>query len=645
VNGDVRTVLEHRSLGLGLGNKNSKAPAEAWSYQKAALKVFLQTVGNKQAPNCRLTSPTGSGKTLVVKRVSMGWAALGKVVIIAVPKRSIKSGFRGQAFTIDGKPQTWTTPMNFTKDYESVLRDRGEVDALIDFLKRPDADPHRRTWVCTHAALLAAFRNGADFGQAFVVIDEDHHVASEGADPGDKNTGGEFLLHMLVNGIPHFLATATPFRADRRSIIPKWALDKYKTYTRERADHIDGMRHVAGIQTRALAGDVATILDREFLAIKRERRKAIVSLPRVSSRFAADYGLQLGKDTKDAFEQHVIGIANKHRLTIRSIATPESYEANGDELDRILTEFREDPASWDTYAAIPDIVLVLERYKEGTDCAAWSTVIQIGLPASPVEILQFQGRGTRDHPCKDGTLVNHLCIIPAPDPKDETTFAHTLDTVKSLVVLGFMATHEFETMARESGDDSPPQKLDELLRAVELGSATPEQCRLIARVIGEVIPPGSESAMGNREPLDPPPYATDGAGGWSPAPQPLEPKPPVLLSRRLGLDVDAVSDESVLKVVRTLFSDMGKTIEKGFARKFQAHLTGRSHENRRQVIVDLYDDGRSLRQIVGDLRGRVTEDEIHKHLRSAGKLRTHDRYKVKPKVRRKAAPINSNILP
>lgn len=642
----MSVVLEYGALGLRRGKQAKKQMAAAWEYQIDAWNVFRPTIGNKECPNCRLYSPTGSGKSLVIKKVAMGWAALGRVVIIAVPKESIKSSFHGQQFLIDGEVQDWAKPMNFSKDYEPTLRDLGEVKALKKFLERPDADPDRRSWVCTHVALLAAFRDGADFSNAYVVVDEGHHIAAEGKNLDDVNIGGSLLQHMLANGIPHMLCTATPFRADRRAPTPRWAKHLYATYTRERADHIDDMRFVAGVNTRVEAGDVEDILNREFAKIKREKRKAIVSLPHVGGRFAVDYGRQLdGCSNKYRFEEHIFALAKKHRLKVVSIATPESDKANGEELDEILSRFREHPNDPQAYAALPDIVLVLERYKEGTDCSAWSTIIQIGLPGSPVEILQYQGRGTRDHKCKDGMLVEHLIIIPTPDPNNEKTFEHTLDTVKSLVVLAFLTTYQFEEMAQTMDEgDSPLDRIEEQLTAVAQGKATPEQ-RKILQVLGMVLPPqepedtvsGSVSAVwGQQE------SARGGEdrdnGNDSPTPEPLEPKPLQFLSKRFGLDVDAMSDDEVLKTIRQTCLSMGKAIYKGFARQYHARLARRSQESLQMEIITLYEQGHSLRRIVGKLRGHITEDEVHRHLQAAHRLRPADRYRVKSKVRRPRAP-------
>ena len=638
---------------------------EAYDYQVQAVRTFTPSLGHEEKLNCRLVSPTGSGKSLIIMTMALLWIERQKKVVLVVPQNSIKNGFKSKNFGLDGRQYQWVAPVNLQDTKEDQVADSdGQVQGLLEFLEDDNLldAPHRRVWICTYGTLLAA-RGSNDprfnLSQAFLVLDEAHHLATEkGANCAvveASNEGGKLLNQLYEENVPHMLCTASPYRADGRRIVPEHAEHRYCTFTRQRADHIADMQFVEAFSTRVIIGQVMEVLERELTEAKRLGLKSLISLPHVSSNHAQRFAKQLGldpaaSDNKLQFETRIKAACQRLGMSCFSVVDAKQFEDNDPKLRDLFSRLSSAGSSEKDLDAIPDVVLVQERYKEGTDCVAWSRCIQIGLSESCVALSQFPGRVMRDHWSKKGHTVEFITLLPDFDSVEgEDKFVWTMDVIKSLLILGFMDQESLDRFKpirvikdpQINGETEPtrsemPPTPAEVAQSFEAtfvtGSSTSEQVRILDTLRTNFV--GTGAAINNLGEVSYGPTAITANVERPVGALKLEP-----LSPKIPVDSSCVADGDIThRLVTEWIISLGSTIGKFEARDFRNRLARNSDVVMRAAIEQMYrDEHQTIDQIAVKLQ--VDREVVRTHLERQRLLLGVDNIRSRKKPRRKRLSV------
>jgi superfamily II DNA or RNA helicase len=408
---------------------------KTWAYQEEALRAFRRAAESPQQEqnSCFLVSPTGSGKSFILCGHAYEYLKRRYQIVILVPQVAIKPGFDKDTFLNGEEVIRWPGPAmnNCSSESQGLkeFRSRGPLQVTGD-------DLALNVWVCTSQVFVDAVNDGMGTENLFVIVDEAHHIASE-KEEEDANRLGTVFKTLWGRNVPHMFATATPFRNDRKPIIPPQEMYRYVKYTREMWQHLRDMIHMSGLSTSFFLGNVQELLREQFSKVKDNKDKVLVFLPNVNGndfdRYARQLGFQAPKvEDKYEMEKAIANLAKEMGLSFASVATDESNKRNYSKLSKAFSTVKK---SVDT-SSVPDITLSLGRFREGVDCQAWSKVVTIGVDKSSVSAKQVIGRVTRDHASKANKVVSYIGIIPdfeSAERQDQIEYA--VDAVKSILVL------------------------------------------------------------------------------------------------------------------------------------------------------------------------------------------------------------------
>lgn len=625
-----REVIESQPIVLRR-QANNASTRKARYYQVDAYRTFETCLSDAERPNCFLISPTASGKSLVMVMMARRWIQRGRKVIFVVPRNSIKGGFVSQSFWVEDEYVQWNGPINLT-DNDEELEDGsvGEVKGLIDFLDGPRVEGEE-SWICTDQTFFAALDvQGVHelLESTAVIVDEAHHLSSEGEDLGinGRNRGGATLALLLRLGIPHMLCTATPFRADGNNILPQLYRKRYIEFTRQKADHISEFTHVDGYKATVVVGQVMELLEARLINAKNADLKVLVALPHVTSYHARRFARQLGlnpnaKDTKLQFELAIMRLCERLGLTCASVVRDESFKDVDRRLRRAFVKLAREGSTPDDLTSIPDVTLVQERYKEGTDCVAWSLCIQIGLSNSCVFNSQFPGRVLRDHWSKAGHIVEFCSLVPDHDGVDQDEKAQwTQNVILAILQLSIMDVDlrrkplQVPTDLAKAGQDRSCPCPDTAAR-----TATPDDVnKAFARFVQGTCSPEDLTLLLSAIPETP-----------DLPKQSLEQLP------RLPVDWGRFTDHEILmREVSDRMIAFASVIGKLEARAFRDRLAKSSGAHLDLEIERLYIERRcSPHEIAAALRSEA--NYVRKLLLAKRLLRPQDVIRSKPAVRRK----------
>jgi hypothetical protein len=184
----------------------------------------------------RVNCPTAAGKTLLIlAQATYRLQQDARLrVVFSVPQTIIAAGFKSACFTLpSGEEITWS----LVEDYCADRPSGSVIKKFLRFLRSKGTNMPipARSAVCTHSTLVAAYkRDPQAFRDLLVVVDEGHHaqcVEPTKEDQADGNSLGS-LVHDAIE-TKRFevgLSTATFFRSDMTTIIPKHHLEEFAAY-------------------------------------------------------------------------------------------------------------------------------------------------------------------------------------------------------------------------------------------------------------------------------------------------------------------------------------------------------------------------------------------------------------------------------
>lgn len=188
-------------------------------------------------------SPPGSGKSTIVKFCAAERLEQDKnlKVIIAVPDLDIGRTFRKVILDYsDGREIPWD--IDPERDLCGSNGNGSKINKIVQFIKSPAGSIlSRRILLCSHSSLVSAcgqISNG-ELKNTWFIVDEAHHSQYD-MTPDEEEISNKLgkLLHRIVSlylkektkTMRLWLPTATFFRGDGLSILPKEYVDLFEKY-------------------------------------------------------------------------------------------------------------------------------------------------------------------------------------------------------------------------------------------------------------------------------------------------------------------------------------------------------------------------------------------------------------------------------
>jgi hypothetical protein len=467
---------------------------EAWLWQTSGLRALFPRLMGPVDPFGILIAPTGSGKTLIQKALAWCCALNSNKVVITVPESMVIQQFgsdhRRYNLNVPGMYETlaWKVPGgNLLKgttrktfpEGDTLCEERGTVARLKRFITSPVAERvEDRIIVCTHAALVAAFKQipKAAWKNVALFIDEAHHskysddtelTVIEAQELRDSNGA----LAKIVKHYMHtpsagrlMLTTATWLRGDGFTIVPEKNLHRFETFELEIHEHL-GIQLPKGDITfkfsLAKGDDYAGFLREEFL--RDPNHNTITYLPPVNAmgwspakklQLLKSCKRSLGKHTKvtrtDALTGKKFVYGSMHQLTPNTkilhveFVTKEGREQRQDEFFRSMRS--------DASQVIN--LTVQNKGREAFDWPALSRALVLKPRRSIPMIIQMLGRLLREYSvgcakhlnapedrCKKCSFKRHVefnIVLPENMLAEDGQFEDYTGTVFMVMALGWL---------------------------------------------------------------------------------------------------------------------------------------------------------------------------------------------------------------
>jgi superfamily II DNA or RNA helicase len=190
------------------------------------------------SPHMILNAPMGSGKSWMMCLLSAYKLKKDRDLrcIISVPQATIAGGFDDEKLLMpDGEKIFWKPQHNLCQSKSS----KGIANYIVNWLQQQHEGLHNRVLLCTHSALIAAFKQLQVKGRIDLLhnlllwVDEAHHVKNAGEEVQGLNTNAlGKVISTLVN-LEHKnaqigLTTATEFRGDRFPLLTDLIKPKFE---------------------------------------------------------------------------------------------------------------------------------------------------------------------------------------------------------------------------------------------------------------------------------------------------------------------------------------------------------------------------------------------------------------------------------
>lgn len=367
--------------------KKKSEATELFRYQRAAVKKLC---GKRLAI---LTAPVASGKSVMVKYIGIDTLTRHPKMklVMLVPERSNAGNFTETERIKNGKSVTWECGHDLTDGKDTTAR-------FIKFLTDPPGNglKSRSLVACTPTGVRAFRQLAAEgkldaFRNTCTWFDEAHHIVNamiEGSNEIQANQQGELLRHLVSVRSFVGMTTATYFRSDELHILDDKLYSKFTPHNCDPAK-VNLENPYPAFQYDILFGDPYKAVKRLF----RHDRKSptILWIPIRNSLHAEECKYAEVQKYRDAIPAG---------LSVLDIVTEATATENLEILEKVRRgeEHR-------------DVIIALERGKEGINFPALSRGIIVGARHSINEMCQTLGRILR--PSK-GKQAHCYQILPTP---------------------------------------------------------------------------------------------------------------------------------------------------------------------------------------------------------------------------------------
>lgn len=392
-----------------------------------------------------IKAPPASGKSRALMFIALDklYNQGIKKVIVAVPERSIGASFKSTDLVSHGFFADWKVKDEY--NLTTVGGEGGKVNKFKEFMSSDE-----QIIVCTHSTLRFAFEqlDDSEFDDCLLAIDEFHHVSA------DINSSrlGELLKSIMNNSNCQILAmTGSYFRGDTVPILSPEDEEKFDKVTYTYYEQLNGYKYLKsfGIGYHFYQGVYLSAIDEVLDTDK----KTIIHIPNVNSLESTkekenevDAILDIIGEFQYQDSKTGINFVKSHQdgkiLKVADLVT----ENGRDRVDKYLSEITE--------LEDLDIIIALNKAKEGFDWPYCEHALTIGTRGSLTEIVQIIGRATRDSYNKNQAQFTNLIAQPEARDDDVTYAVNTmLKAISASLLMEQVLTPDFKFKRRRSPDE------------------------------------------------------------------------------------------------------------------------------------------------------------------------------------------------
>jgi len=407
-------------------------------------QMQARAYAKRDAQYLLLKAPPASGKSRALM-----FLALYKLrhkgirkVIVAVPECTIGASFAPTPLSKYGFFADWQPDSRYNLCTPDSDTSAGKVNLFKEFMGN-EAD----ILICTHATLRFAFEqlSPADFDGCLLAIDEFHHSSAD----KQENRMGDLVHKVLYESSAHVIAmTGSYFRGDNVPVMMPEDEARFERVVFSYYDQLNGYTYLKSLgighhfyQGRYLDA-LGEVLDTD--------KKTILHIPNVNS----------GESTGDKIREvgEIIGIIGE--LDRQDQETKILYvKRHGDGKILKIADLVDDTpvnrSKVEAYLSTAkgrddlDIIIALNKAKEGFDWPWCEHALTVGYRASLTEIIQIIGRATRDCPGKEHTQFTNLIAAPRAT-NDEVTLSvnNMLKAITASLLMEQVLAPDFKFMNR-----------------------------------------------------------------------------------------------------------------------------------------------------------------------------------------------------
>lgn len=407
-------------------------------------QMQARAYAKRDAQYLLLKAPPASGKSRALMFLALHKLAHQGIrkVIVAVPECTIGASFAPTPLSQFGFFADWNPDVRYNLCTPDSDTSAGKVNLFKEFMGN-ESD----ILICTHATLRFAFEqlSPADFDGCLLAIDEFHHSSAD----KQENRMGDLVHKVLYESSAHVIAmTGSYFRGDNVPVMMPEDEARFERVVFSYYDQLNGYTYLKSLgighhfyQGRYLDA-LGEVLDTD--------KKTILHIPNVNS----------GESTGDKIREvgEIIGIIGEldHQDPETKIL---HVKRHGDgKLLKIADLVDDTPinrSKVETYLATAkgrddlDIIIALNKAKEGFDWPWCEHALTVGYRASLTEIIQIIGRATRDCPGKEHTQFTNLIAAPRAT-NDEVTLSvnNMLKAITASLLMEQVLAPDFKFMNR-----------------------------------------------------------------------------------------------------------------------------------------------------------------------------------------------------
>ena len=391
--------------------KDDDGFCSAREWQKDAFALL------KDSDRMILNAPMGSGKSWMICFLSA--YKMHQIpslrCIIAVPQTIIASGFMDAKLKLpNGEKLIWS-PFNNLCDENTKSE---TTKYVIQWLETAQADFNNRILICTHATLVAVYKQLQKkekislFQDILLWIDEAHHAKTSFL-KGDNSIG--FLINDLIKKedlrVQLGLTTATFFRGDRHCLISQDIEALFIRYNLPFDQYLQSMKYLKSFKFDFIicGKDYTKALK---MTLDQRKAKDIIYIPKPKSRHSKGckysevneiVDIYQAKDKSKVSEDIETGLtllnSNNNDIRILDLVNEDRRGAKKAFLSNKKLQKDKDHL---------DVIIALDMFKEGANWIFADRCIIIGPRGSLVDVIQMIGRLFRDAPNKEHVEVVQL---------------------------------------------------------------------------------------------------------------------------------------------------------------------------------------------------------------------------------------------
>lgn len=407
-------------------------------------QMQARAYAKRDAQYLLLKAPPASGKSRALMFLALHKLAHQGIrkVIVAVPECTIGASFAPTPLSQFGFFADWNPDVRYNLCTPDSDTSAGKVNLFKEFMGN-ESD----ILICTHATLRFAFEqlSPADFDGCLLAIDEFHHSSAD----KQENRMGDLVHKVLYESSAHIIAmTGSYFRGDNVPVMMPEDEARFERVVFSYYDQLNGYTYLKSLgighhfyQGRYLDA-LGEVLDTD--------KKTILHIPNVNS----------GESTGDKIREvgEIIGIIGE--LDKQDPETKILYvKRHGDGKILKIADLVDDTplnrSKVEAYLSTAkgrddlDIIIALNKAKEGFDWPWCEHALTVGYRASLTEIIQIIGRATRDCPGKEHTQFTNLIAAPRAT-NDEVTLSvnNMLKAITASLLMEQVLAPDFKFMNR-----------------------------------------------------------------------------------------------------------------------------------------------------------------------------------------------------